>query len=142
MRTSGNNRAGIQGFTLIELMIVVVVIAILAAIAYPAYQDQVRKSRRTEAKSALQEMMNRQERFYTTNNLYTIDLDGDLNYDADPFITEEGWYSIAAAACGGGLNQCVSLTATALNDQDNDQCEDFTLTSQGLRTVSGSGDCW
>lgn len=46
----------VLGFTLIELMIVVAVIAILAAIAYPSYQEYVRKTKRVEMQTNLQDI--------------------------------------------------------------------------------------
>ncbi|TLY92132.1 MAG: prepilin-type N-terminal cleavage/methylation domain-containing protein, partial [Gammaproteobacteria bacterium] len=42
-----------EGFTLVELMVVVAIATILFAIAVPSYITYVRQSRRTEARTAV-----------------------------------------------------------------------------------------
>src|SRR4051812_10796503 len=59
-----------RGFTLIELMIVVAVLAIIAAIAIPTYFSQVRKSRRSAAEGALQQIALLEERYRADNSGY------------------------------------------------------------------------
>lgn len=59
-----------RGFTLIELMIVVGIVAILASIAYPSYRDSVLKGRRAEARAALADLLQQEERYLTQRNTY------------------------------------------------------------------------
>jgi type IV pilus assembly protein PilE len=66
----------VQGFTLVEMVIVVLIISILAAIAYPAYQNHVIKTRREAAKGCLLEMQQFMERYYTTNLRYDQPMGG------------------------------------------------------------------
>ncbi|USA46857.1 prepilin-type N-terminal cleavage/methylation domain-containing protein [Acinetobacter sp. C26M] len=60
-----------NGFTLIELMIVVAIVAILAAIAYPSYQEYVKRTKRTDAQSEMMMIAHTLSQFKVTRGTYT-----------------------------------------------------------------------
>ncbi len=138
----GNGR--VQGFTLIELMLVVVILGIIAAIAYPTFMEQVRKSRRADARVTLMEISQRQEREFTETNSYTGDLT-DLGYTSSPSTSPKGWYVISVTSLpAGDLTQSFTLTATTAGAQtDDSQCTTLTLDSRGTKGATGGGTtCW
>jgi type IV pilus assembly protein PilA len=63
-----HRRARQQGFTLIELMIVIAIVGILAAIALPAYQDYTVRAKMSEPVAALAEAKTSYTEFYSANN--------------------------------------------------------------------------
>ena len=136
-----------RGFTLIEVMIVVVIVGVLLAIAVPGYQSSMEKGRRSDAKSALLDVANRQEQFMLDRGTYTLDMT-QLGLDADPYISEDEHYSVDAAVCdGGAITRCFALTATprSSSPQSHDtRCTAFVLGSDGSKTASGSdaANCW
>ncbi|MGA0569294.1 type IV pilin protein [Variovorax sp. VNK109] len=60
-----------NGFTLIEMMIVVSIVSILAAIAIPAYSDYIRRSKISEAVAELSSMKLKMEQYFQDKRTYT-----------------------------------------------------------------------
>ena len=63
----------LNGFTLVEILIVVVIVGILAAIAIPTYYSYVKKGYATEAKTQIKNIIQASEMYKTENGQYPPD---------------------------------------------------------------------
>lgn len=139
-----------KGFTLIELMITVVILSIIAAVAIPSFRENVRQSRRVEARSLLLENAQFMERFFTENNRYDLKADGTtavtlpitasprsgtalytINFDTVSPLSSTSFNvravpvagaAMAGDACGTYLLNNLGVRANLNNTKTTDQC--------------------
>jgi type IV pilus assembly protein PilE len=126
-----------QGFTLIELMIVIIVIAVLAAIAIPSYQGHVTKAKIKEAQSNLIALSLSAESSYQRTLAFPI---ADLNNTAaiktnDVFKTWNPSSNVFSYEFKSTDGSSYTLTAKGI-DPKMQGCQ-LTLSNQGTRTISG-----
>jgi type IV pilus assembly protein PilE len=157
LSTARSTRALSSGFTLIELMIVVAIIAILASIAYPSYTESIRKSRRAEARAAVMNLLQQQERFLTQNGTYaafTLANAGTLpfkDYSSNEAGVAASSHRLGARVCAatGGVTPTVRDCIEVFAQPQAGVFTDPVVTSMaidtlGRRTCTGSDTsrCW
>ena len=127
-----------QGFTLIEIMIVIAIIGIVITIGYPSLTEYLKKGRRTEIAGLLSEQAQILERTYSRTNAYNtmptgLSAGNDF-YTITPTLSENSFLLTATRKTGTSM-------AT-------DKCGDFTLTNTGARGIPNAAaglttkDCW
>ena len=165
MRSTKCHHPGRAAFTLIEIMIVVAVIAVLAAVAMPAYFDSIRKSRRADAITLLNQVAQEQERWRANNSTFSPNLgSGGLRVTASAtavttvgtvsssqFNGPSGYYRIGVST-DSALNADrtrYTVVATAIGAQASDtKCTTLTFTMNGGTVTYGStgtatpAKCW
>lgn len=144
-----------RGFTLIELLIVVAIAGILAAIAYPSYASYVTSARRLEGQTALLDIMQKQERYYSQHNTYVAFTSAWTEPDEKLFRWWSGAnashsaYELSGRVCPGvPLQRCIELRAVPgtpkvdKNFRDED-CGTLTLNNVGTHGATGPAKrCW
>jgi len=96
-----------QGFTLIELMIVVAIIGILAAVAIPAYQDYLARAQAAEGASLLGGLKSGVAEWYGTH--------GDLPTMTELNAVTSGKYISGIALSGNTYTATFKSTAGSVN---------------------------
>lgn len=127
-----------QGFTLIEVMIVVVILGIISAIALPSYQEHVRRANRAEGMAFLQDVAARQERYFAQNNTYITAASDYKKLGLNALTSETGKYTLAITNAN---SYTLSATPTSFSDP---KCGTLGLNALGTKTVTlGTvGECW
>jgi type IV pilus assembly protein PilE len=149
-----------QGFTLLELMITVSIAAILTIMAVTSYQTSVMHSRRTDAKTALNDIAGREQRYFSVTNSFSAN-PTQLGYSSSAttfgatFSVGSGYYYLTVTGLGGGALAAATATtpayfiatATATGSQAKDAaCATLSIDSTGNYTSTGTGTasppCW
>jgi type IV pilus assembly protein PilE len=132
-----------DGFTLIEVMIVVTIVAILASIALPAYTEYVRKGRRAEAQSFLADVVARQQHFLLDRRAYATSITnspagGGLGLAIPANVAT--FYSVTIAT-SNSAPPSFTITATPQGAQASEACGALSITNAGSKSAAKTG-CW
>lgn len=126
-----------EGFSLIELMVVVAIISLLCLLAYPSYQQFIIRAHRNDGQIALLDLSSRMEWHFSKHHSYetaTIE----ENETTDVLSVRQsrgGWYTLAITQA---TPSSYTLLATPMGAQakGDRQCQSLTHDSQGSKGIT------
>lgn len=130
-----------QGFSLLELLIVMALIAILTSLAYPLYTSHLVKGRRNQAEADLLYLASRLEAFYSLQNTYQGASLPTLG--VNPYTDDHSYQLNITSATD--TNYTVTAGPLGQQAKADTQCATLTLDEQGNKSVSGklsAEQCW
>ena len=140
-----NKMKSANGFTLIEVMIVIAVLGILSAAGITAFDAQKRKGYRTDAIRSVSVMAQRMENWRASTGSYTTNI-ADVGGSVFPLPPEFPRYTLSLVA--DPVAETYTITATATGAQVADKnCYKFIIEHTGRKTAekdnaSANTKCW
>lgn len=129
-----------NGFSLIELLVVVTIVGILSAIAIPAYSDYVIRGKVPDATSTLATKRTKNEQFFQDNRTYVgapecvADTSSSQNFDFSCTVQTATTYTLRAL----GKNRMLGFTYTI----DQSGAKVTTMTTGAPSGWTGATNCW
>ena len=131
-----------DGFSLIELMVVVVIVAILARLVVPSYTNYIQRGNITEAIAGLSQLRLEAERFYADNRTY-------VGFSCTAPVAQSFTFSCVTPAAPTATT--ITITATGIANT-NMQGFVYTINQNGDRattfnnvngwTAHNPNNCW
>lgn len=134
-----------NGFTLIELMIVVAIIGILAAIAYPSYQGYVERTNRADMMSELHNIASEIESRKLAQGSYSTISTAVMSDFNNKSYPAQGTALYTVTVTPDPLTSEWTITAETIDDERMDGDGDLSFDYRGYKcrgTTCGTGDEW
>ncbi|MBP9738564.1 prepilin-type N-terminal cleavage/methylation domain-containing protein [Candidatus Saccharibacteria bacterium] len=128
-------KLGSQGFTIVELLIVIVIIGILATIGFVSFSSAQNKAKKSKAQSTVSQVKSKLGEYFSENNSYPEDKAGVVSYLAGnggattstEFSAAAYGYTAEPTGCTTAADDCTSFTLTAAKTYWNGDTADTDI---------------